>query len=251
MWSSPEPFPYLHRILPIFGLPFGAALSLLVAGLLLRRRGLIWTGVAILWAGSLPGVSAPLIRATELWAERIPAADAQKADAIVVLSAGRVVAPGPAGTSEWEDANRFYGGVELFQAGKAPLLVFTDDAREGHVLAGYAVGQGVPADRIITTGPVSVTADEARAVAALLRGRQTTMPRVLLVTSAFHMPRAEQLFEQAGLAVTPFPVNFMIDARHRLTVLDFLPNISALGQTQTAFREMYGRLFYRAIPVAR
>jgi uncharacterized SAM-binding protein YcdF (DUF218 family) len=239
---------YLHKILPMFVLPFGVTLILLSVGLLLRRRALIWAGLALLWVSSTPLVSAPLMRATERWAERIPAADARKADAIVVLSAGRIVAPGPAGISEWQDANRFHGGVELFQAGKAPLLVFTDDGREGQILAGYARELGIPADRIIVTGRVAVTADEARAVAALLRERQTRTPCVLLVTSAFHMPRAQQLFERAGLVVNPFPVNFLVSTG-RLTVLDFLPSPTALGETQLSVREMYGRLFYRVAPL--
>jgi uncharacterized SAM-binding protein YcdF (DUF218 family) len=246
---------YLHRALPIVVLPFGFSLIVMLAGLLLRRRALIWTGIAVLWISGTPVVSERLMRAAEGWAERTAAADSPTVDAIVVLSGGRAVAPGRAGISEWGDANRFFGGVELFQAGKAPLLVFTggwvpwqpNAALEGQVLAGYARAQGVPADQIITTGPVSVTADEARAVAALLRKRQTATPRVLLVTSAFHMPRAQRLFERAGLTVTPFPVGFQVSPDRRFTVLDLLPTISALGATQTAIREMYGRLFYRVM----
>jgi hypothetical protein len=56
------------------------------------------------------------------------AVDASEADAIVVLSEGRVVVPGKAAVSEWSDADRFFGGVELFRAGKSPLLVFTGGA---------------------------------------------------------------------------------------------------------------------------
>jgi len=69
----------------------------------------------------------------------------------------------------------------------------------------------------------------------------------LLVTSAFHMPRARRLFEHAGLGVTPFPVDFRLSAGGSLSVMDFLPGAEALGQTQAALRELYGRLFYRVI----
>jgi hypothetical protein len=47
---------------------------------------------------------------------------------VSVLSEGRLVAPGNAAVSEWKDADRFFGGVELFKAGKSPLLVFTGGA---------------------------------------------------------------------------------------------------------------------------
>jgi uncharacterized SAM-binding protein YcdF (DUF218 family) len=85
---------YLHKILPIFLLPVSVTLLLALAGLLFRRRALIWTAVVILWLSSTSLVSAFLVRATEGWAERTPVTDASEADAIVVLSEGRVVAPG-------------------------------------------------------------------------------------------------------------------------------------------------------------
>lgn len=249
---------YLHKVLPIFLLPVGVTLLLVLAGLWLRRRALIWTGAAVLWLGSTPLISALAVRAAEGWAERGQTADASEADAIVVLSGGRVVAPGRAATSEWGNADRFFSGVELFNAGKAPLLVFTGGwvpwepkaVPEGKILAGYARVLGVPADRIVTTGRVTNTADEARAVATLLRERRSApadrgaAPRVLLVTSAFHMARARRLFERAGLTVMPFPVDFQVSAGGGVNVMDVLPTAAALGQTEMAWREMYGRLFY-------
>jgi uncharacterized SAM-binding protein YcdF (DUF218 family) len=249
---------YLHKILPLFMLPVGITLILVLAGLRLRRRALIWSGVAVLWLSSTPLVSGLAVRAAEGWAERGLATDAPQADAIVVLSEGRVVAPGKAAVSEWNDADRFFGGVELFKAGKSPLLVFTGGAApwepnaapEGDVLAEYAKAMGVPDGQILKTPRVTNTAEEAVAVATLLRGRLSGPtwrggpPRVLLVTSAFHMPRARRLFERAGMSVIPFPVDFKVSAGGTTSVLDFLPTAGALAQTEMALREGYGRLFY-------
>ena len=67
---------------------------------------------------------------------------------------------------------------------------------------------------------------------------------MLLVTSAFHMPRAQVLFERAGLTVVPFPVDFKVSAGGTVSVLDFLPSGGALAQTEMAMREGYGQLFY-------
>lgn len=249
---------YLNRILPIFLLPVGITVLLVLVGLWLRRRALIWTGLAVLGLGSTPLVSALMVRAVEGWAERGQATDASEADAIVVLSWGRVVAPGRAAISEWQDPDRFFSGVELFRARKAPLLVFTGGwvpwepkaVPEGELLAGYAKAMGVPADGIVTTGRVTNTAQEARAVATLLRERRSAPadrgppPRVLLVTSAFHMPRARRTFERAGLTVIPFPVDFQVSAGGGVNVIDLLPTAAALKQTELAWREMYGRIFY-------
>lgn len=250
---------YLHKILPVFLLPLGIVLLLVSAGMLLRRRALIWTGIVLLWLGSTPLVSQRMIRAVEGGAVRASASDALPADAIVVLSGGRIVAPGAAAISEWGEANRFFGGVELFKASKAPLLIFTggrlpwepETARtEGEVLAEYAKNFGVPAECMVTTGAVENTAEEAVAVAALLSERRRKVVdrpkalRVLLVTSAFHMARARHLFERAGVKVIPFPVDFQVELSRAVTIIDFLPSASALRQTELAWREMYGQLYY-------
>jgi len=251
----------LHKILPVFVLPVGITLLLVMTGLRLRRRWLVLSGVAVLWLSSTPIISAIAVRAAEGWAERGLASDAPKGDAIVALSEGRVIAPGEAAVSEWSDADRFFGGVELFKAGKSPLLVFTggaaswkpDAALEGDILAGYAEALGVPEAQILKTPRVTNTAEEAQAVATLLRGRfsgptwRGGAPRNLLVTSAFHMPRARMLFERAGMFVIPFPVDFKVSAGGRISVLSFLPTAGALAQTELAMREWYGRLFYLVV----
>jgi uncharacterized SAM-binding protein YcdF (DUF218 family) len=169
-----------------------------------------------------------------------------------VLSAGRTLAPGAARVSESNDANRFLAGTDLALAGKAALLVFTgaavfsapDVPTEGDVLAAQARALGVAAERIAVTPIVWNTADEAREVAALLRARQMPNARIVLVTSAFHMRRARQLFEQMGLVVEPFPVSFRMSDLGGFSVFWFLPSVHALAESQTALRELYGRAFY-------
>lgn len=248
---------YLHKILPVFLLPTGLTLLLIVSGLFFKRRALTLIGLLVLWVSSTPVISNLAARAIEGGAERSLAIDAPAADAIVVLSGGRVVAPGKAAISEWGDANRFYGGVELFKADKAPLLIFTGGwspweptaKPEGVILTEYAKESGVPAKNIVTTGVVVNTEEEAQAVSVLMADRHAgvtegSAPHILLVTSAFHMQRAQRLFEGAGLKVTPFPVDFKVSASTELGVLDLLPSAVALEKTEMAWREMYGRLFY-------
>ncbi len=242
----------LSKVLPLFVLPLGICLILIVWGLARRRRVPVIVAVVLLLVSSNPLVGHWLIRATEGWAVRPSVALSPVSDAIVVLSAGRDLAPGPERVSQWGDSNRFFAGVELFQAGKAPLLVFTGAAvfgapdlpREGDALATQARALGVPVERIAITGLVANTADEAREVAGLLRARQIATPRVLLVTSAFHMRRARQVFEQQGLAVASFPVSFAVDSSNDLMLMRFIPSVDALSQTHTAVRELYGRAFY-------
>lgn len=246
---------FLSKFLPLLVLPVGITIMLLIVSVVTRRRWLSVIAIVFLWVTSMPLVGNALSQSLDAGQIRIPATEAATADAIVVLSTGRVVAPGPAAISEWDDPDRFFGGVELLQAGKAPLLVFTGGwfpyaasaPLEGDILAGYAKAMGVPAERILTTGRVVNTLEESRAVAEVLKDRTPRVSSILLVTSAFHMPRARLLFERAGFEVRPFPVDFGASRAGELSVLDFVPNAAALLRTQGALRELYGRAFYRVV----
>jgi uncharacterized SAM-binding protein YcdF (DUF218 family) len=170
-----------------------------------------------------------------------------EADAIIVLGEGQSIAPGPEAISEWNDGDRFWGGVELYQAGKAPLLVFTggwipwsrQTRTDGEVLMSYAARLGVPDANMMTTGKASNTAEEAIEVEKLL-GKEK---RLLLVTSAFHMTRAQRLFEARGLKVIPYPVDFKAQS-NRWSVIDICPAAKAFEKTEMVFREFLGQAFY-------
>lgn len=245
---------YLHTILPMFVLPTGIAILLAVMGLVLRRRALCWMGIVVLWLASTSLVGNAVMRATEGWQVRQPPSAMSAGQAIVVLSEGRVQPPGDSTVSEWMDSDRFFGGVALYKANKAPLLIFTggwspwqpNAKPEGEVLIGYAADLGIPRDHMLTTAKVVTTGEEARAVAELLAARTGTnaAPRVLLVTSAFHMRRARLLFARAGVETTPFPVDFKVSAGSTFTPRSLMPNAADLNQTEAALRELYGFLFY-------
>jgi uncharacterized SAM-binding protein YcdF (DUF218 family) len=68
--------------------------------------------------------------------------------------------------------------------------------------------------------------------------------RWLLVTSAFHMPRAVGLFRKAGFAVEPYPVDWRV-GRSASDILAFtLLATDGLGRTDVAMREWIGLLAY-------
>jgi len=102
---------------------------------------------------------------------------------------------------------------------------------------------GVPASALSTTSKASNTEQEAVGVAELLGvGNSPTTPRILRVTSAYHMSRAEMLLLRAGLEVISFPVDFQ--TKLGITPRSFIPNGDALKQTDAALHEIYGRVYY-------
>ena len=248
---------YLAKILPVFVLPVGFAIILLIASIVFRKRTPTVVALVLLWFSSTPLVGDAVMRVAEGWQVRRPVADAPAADAVVVLSGMLSGAPGKAAVDEWTDGvDRFEAGVELVKAGKAPVLIFTGgwlpwrpNARpEGEVLRERAAALGVPRDRILVTAIVRNTAEEASAVAQLLRGQgQAPGPRsIVLVTSAYHMRRSRLLFTRAGLSVTPFPVDFQASASP-LSFIGLLPQAESIRNTELAVRELYGYLYYTLI----
>jgi len=248
---------YLAKILPAFLLPTGVVILLLILSAALRRRALAIVALAVLWLSSTPLVSDVLMRSAEGWQVRPPVASAPHADAIVVLSGMLRIVPGREPTAEWLDAvDRLDAGAALVRADKAPLLVFTSEwfpwnaggLDKGQWLADRAADLGVARERIVITGRVSNTAEEARAVAGLLaaRGGPRATKSVILVTSAFHMRRSALLFSRAGLSVAPFPVDFRTSAAPR-SFMDLLPGAASLYSTETALRECYGYLYYKLV----
>lgn len=232
-------------------------------------------------------VSEKIICLFEAAGKRREVEGVSSAEAIVVLSGGiKQMSNAPLG--EWDGVeDRFEGGVDLFGADKAPLLVFTgghvpwrpEDRPEGEILKERAVRLGVPERKILVTGKVGNTAQEAQAVKVLLEslerreveghrlenkqltanGQQPShpevggqmadsqKPRIILVTSAFHMRRARMLFERQGFEVEPFPVDFQTWDRPTLNILGFIPSAQALAKSETAMREGIGILYYSLI----
>lgn len=67
---------------------------------------------------------------------------------------------------------------------------------------------------------------------------------ILLVTHAWHMPRAQEAFEQAGMRVIPAPTGIM-EQNHTREFGDWLPRASALQMNFLALHELLGRVWYR------
>ncbi|WP_250397472.1 YdcF family protein [Synechococcus sp. MU1651] len=245
----------LAKVIPLLILPLCLSLALLFLGLIFRWRALSLAAFLILSFFSLGFVSQSLWRWLEAPYSRHSTSEAPQADAVVVLSVGLHPAPGPNRLSEWLDPDRFLTGLDLYRAGKAPRLLFTGGVSpfspgqlpEGQHYLQEAASRGVPLAAMSTTLPVINTAEEAAAIRRLL---PTSKSRVLLVTSAFHMRRAQKLFEAQGIQVFPFPVDFQARGSWAGPLwsdpTQLMPTAGALANSSRALRELLGRLVYRS-----
>jgi len=240
---------YLHKILPVILSPLFIIIILFIFGVIFNSARIGIFSIILLAIISLPIVSNHLIQFLERDYRLTKVDKVQDADAIVVLSGMvRSINAEEDLHYEWTDASdRIFAGIELVKKGKSPKLVLTQGKLpwslgepEGSFLRKVAIDQGVDAEKIILTGEVENTEQEAFETARLL---VKSNPTIILVTSAFHMPRARQIFEAAGLNVEPFAVDFRQETK-KLTVIDFIPTAEALKDSSIFVREMIGRAFY-------
>jgi uncharacterized SAM-binding protein YcdF (DUF218 family) len=247
------------RILTQLLMPPASLLGLVLLGLLLRRlgrrrlaAGCFVVSVLALWALSTPRIADALVAGLERTYLPARPADLPQADAIVLLG-GALGAPLPPRLAPdlSEGADRVLHAARLFRAGRAPLLVASGgnpphlgaEAPEGADMADLLVEWGVPREAIVTEGASLDTHENAVETARLLETRGAR--RILLVTSALHMPRAAAAFRQTGLEVVPAPTDYQaVDAREA-TLLDWLPDADALERSRNALKEHLGRLWYR------
>jgi uncharacterized SAM-binding protein YcdF (DUF218 family) len=199
----------------------------------------------------MPVVGELLVRGLESRYPALALDQVGKVDAIVPLS-GILGPPVAAGylANVGDGAERLEAGIQLWQRKKADWLVFTGGRWpwsvhpevEGAHLKRMAEARGVPADKILVTHEVANTVDESKAIAQMMHERGWST--IILITSAWHMPRSARLFRKAGVQLIPFPVDFHVDTAESHTLLDFLPNAGGLEATSWALREWYGMAFY-------
>ena len=195
-----------------------------------------------------PAMSNLAIRYVEKDWIPIPPEQAEKTDVIIVLSG--ILKPGKSPEQlEWKDADRFFGGIDLFKEGKGSRIIFTrgllpwwkDSVSEGEILKTRAIELGIQEKYILLTDYAENTEQEAISARQKL---SDTVQRITLVTSAYHMNRAKFVFEKAGFLVNPYPVDFK-QSYDQFTIMDLIPGSEGLDSWSWALREIMGRMYYQ------
>jgi len=240
---------YLHKILPLIMSPLFIALIAFVIAVLFRSRRAGMAGLCIILLFSSAFTASFLTRFVEKNDPPIAIETLAEADAIIVLS-GMVSHSFIGGKSNYDfgDAtDRLFAGIALAKADKAPKLIFTRGQMpwstgkpEGEILAQKAIEFGIERARIFLSPYAQNTEQEAIGLSDILTASDS---RIILVTSAFHMPRARSIFTNYGFEVISFPTDHQTFSK-KITFQDFLPQAGALNKSSFAIREMMGRAYY-------
>ncbi|MFO7630413.1 MAG: YdcF family protein [Prochlorococcaceae cyanobacterium] len=237
----------LRKLLPALLLPHGLALVLLLVALLGGGTLPLLAALILLTGFSLPLAADGLWASLEAGQQPLAPQQLPAAEAIVMLG-GEALPPFDQ-SEPFEAGERFRMALALLRAQCAPQLLFAGSQSplaphlplEGERYRREAIRRGCDPAALAVTPPVQHTAAEASAFASLLPAGAT----ILLITSAFHMPRARRLFSQQGLRVIPVPVDFRAPRPWPGAALGelqaWLPEPLALARSCEALREWLAR----------
>jgi uncharacterized SAM-binding protein YcdF (DUF218 family) len=273
-------FYLLSKLLPPFIYPLGLACILVLVSLALAGRSrvpgiarsgvwrwqapLLWAAFACLWLGGNRLVAMSLLRSLE-W-KHLPSPEvstySERAEAIVVLGGGTRAFDYPRLSSEVNEAgDRLLYAARLYRRGVAPRILLSGGSarlsgREGPTdaenMANVLLDVGVPQEALVLESFSRNTRENAVETWSILS--DIGIERVILVTSAVHMPRAESVFRQVGFEVVPAPTDYQVTqgvwthyTRPNLLIQTYnlIPTAFHLEQTTRALKEYVGLIVYR------
>lgn len=247
----------LSKILTQMAFPLFFGLLLILIGLILmtlnyRRSGFSSSliGVAIIWFFSTPAVSNAIRTSLEMHYPPLAIAAIPEGDVIVILGGALAYPVSPRLEIELtEQADRVLYAARLYRAGKAPLILASGGklpwSRSGHeaeIIKALLVEWEIPAEDILTEPNSRTTRENALYTKQLLADQR--LERILLVTSAIHMPRAKTTFENLGIEVIPAVTDITVVEHLDGTLLDWLPSAEALKTSSQAIKEYLGIWVY-------
>ncbi len=152
-----------------------------------------------------------------------------------------------------ESANRLTQTIELYKLGKIKKILISGGAAyllqksvsESENTKRFLRRLGIPASDILIETKSRNTYENALYTKELLEAKGIEKnQRLLLITSAFHIPRAEKCFKKVNLEVVPFSVDFQA---HPLDFHPeyFIPSTSGIDNWQLLIKEWVGIVVYK------
>ncbi len=244
---------FVIKAVQVFLLPAGLVFVLTVFTVVFIRRrkrlakGFGMTAAALLYFLSIEPVRDLIILPLENRYAPMPKDILLKDEHVVILGGGiipRSPETGGASLSPGGYKRTVYGGILARRYGLEILttggIVLSDkiEIPEAAAAEGLLVNTGLSPDRITTETRSTNTWENA-----LYARKRIGAGMIVLVTSAYHMPRAVSCFQAAGFRVVPAPTDYRGN-RHGYGFLSFLPDASVFEESSLGIHEYLGLLYY-------
>ncbi|PJA31823.1 MAG: YdcF family protein, partial [Zetaproteobacteria bacterium CG_4_9_14_3_um_filter_53_7] len=113
---------------------------------------------------------------------------------------------------------------------------------EGVVMKRWLIEFGVPEALISVESLANNTWENAANLKVLLH--KQGINKVVLVTTAWHMPRSVRVFEMQGLQVIPAPCFYVVE-REPYDLRSYLPRWTVFAESCDGLHEYLGMFWYR------
>jgi uncharacterized SAM-binding protein YcdF (DUF218 family) len=152
-----------------------------------------------------------------------------------------------------QTSDRFIQTVRLYKEGHIRKVIVSggnaifagDDFREADFLVENLLSMGVLKEDILSEREAINTIENSRLTHRITDSLQLQGPFVL-ITSAFHMPRAMKIFANEGMQVRPFPCAYLaLPSDKRFGLMSLVPSGNALSLWNVYLKEQVGNLFIR------
>lgn len=171
------------------------------------------------------------------------------ADAIVVLGGGMGCHQECGAPEMFGSADRVWHGARLYKAGLSKVVSLSGPDVEKSTVP-LLEDFGVQRDAFMDFSEARNTEEESKLIfAALSKICDGRKPKILLVTSAWHMSRAKLLFERVGFEVVPAPTDFEMSyvLEYPIQILDFFPSSEVMTRNSYAIKELVANVGYRLL----
>jgi len=212
-------------------------------------------GLILIFLFSLRPIPDFLIRSLENRISRGTLPD--RIDGIIILAGGIDMEASRPGLIELSsESDRIIGGAilvkkhpeaKLIIAGGTGYINQDENLREADYMQKLAILLGITKDRIFVERNSRNTHEHAVELLKLLPNKDNN--HWVLITSAFHMPRAFACFRKAGITVIPYPVDYKtkFDKHDTLSISMLLPTLDNLNRFNIALHEWLGLIAYRLV----
>jgi uncharacterized SAM-binding protein YcdF (DUF218 family) len=121
-----------------------------------------------------------------------------------------------------------------------------DNFMEADFIAKNLIDLGIPAEDIWIEKQSKNTIENALFSKKIIDSNGGLKTKAVLITSAFHIPRATLSFEQAGIAVRPYPCAFsMLPSATSFNAASMIPASWAMESWGSFFRELIGMTYLK------
>lgn len=158
------------------------------------------------------------------------------------------------GTPTYPAMARLVEGVRVYRKyseknKKEPLVitaggkVYEGNRSEADIYVGFLSSLGVKKENIISENTSKTTYENGVNVIKILKTKN--IRKIILVTSAVHMPRSVKVFEKNGdMEIIPAPCDYTSE-ENGYNIMSYIPEWDSISRTRGALWEIIGSVYYK------